>query len=295
MRIDEIPIYAGLATVALLVLDRRLKLHIAWLWCAVPLVIAGFFLPAILAWLGSENYNLVEMLRQDRNHPGARLAVLCLLAPIAASFSVVMWMSGSRLRAVCWAPAGCLVAWGLLRRAVTVESVQDILGAPVLHWPADLEYIVRLSAVYLSFIWFPIFFAMASRYSRRWLTAAAVYSVVLVAMSGAIVDGYARSDNVSEIFRQYGHPWFAAVCLLVPWVAVLCDKAYHSSGLAAATAVIILSSTLACAMLDRAVLLGDIHGLQAGLLPVAITLAAAIMCLLPAVAATRPPPLRPLS
>lgn len=283
MRIDEIPIYAGLVAVALLLLDRRIKLHIAWLWCAVPLVVAGFFLPHALARLGDEHYNLVEMLRQDRVLPGVRLAMLCLLGPLTASCSVAAWLSGARWRAACWAPASCLVAWGVLRRAVTVESVQDILGAPVLHLPADLEYIARLSAVYLSFVWFPVFFTMASQHSRRWLAAGAAFSVALVAMSGVIVNGYTPSDNVPELFRPHGHPWFAAACLSVPWAAVLCDRAYRAIGLAAAAAVLILSSVLACAMLDQAMLLGDIHGLQVNLPAAAAVFAAAAACLLPAV------------
>lgn len=288
MRMDEIPIYVGLVALAVMVFDRRLKFHAAWLWCAVPLAVAGLFLPHALARLGGENYNLVEMLRQDRVLPGVRIAALCLLAPITASCSVAMWMSGSRLLAACWAPAGCLVAWGMLRRAVTVESIQDILGAPVLHWPADLEYIARMSAVYISFVWLPIFFALASRHSRRWLAAAVAYSVALVAMSGAIVSGYTPSDNVPELFRAHGHPWFVSACLLAPWSAVLCGTAYRAAGWLAASGAMVLSSALAGIMLDQALLLGEIHGLQAGPASAAAAFAAAAMCLLPVATTTCP-------
>ena len=290
MRIDEIPIYAGLVAVAMLVFDRRLKLHIAWLWY-VPIVAAGVFLPHVIARLGHEYYNLVEMLRQDRALPGVRLAILCLLGPLTASCSAAMWLSGARWRAVCWVPASCLVAWSLLRRAVTVESIQDILGAPVLHWPMDLEYIARFSAVYLPFVWLPIFFAMVSRHSCRWLAASVVFSIALMAISGVIVNGYTPSDNVPEIFRPYGHPWFAATCLLMPWTAVLCNKARRAFGLIAAAAVLILLSALACAMLDHALFLGDIHGLRADPLMFAAAFASAVACLLPAVAADAGPTL----
>lgn len=282
MRIDEIPIYAGLVAIAILVFDRRLKLHITWLWY-VPIVVAGVFLPHAIARLGDEYYNLAEMLRQDRALPGVRLAILCLLGPLTASCTVAMWLSGARWRAAYWVPASCLVAWGLLRRAVTVESIQDILGAPVLHWPADLEYIARFSAVYLPFVWLPIFFAMVSRHSRRWLAASVVFSIALAVMSGVIVNGYTPSDNVPEIFRPYGHPWFAATCLLMPWAAVLCDMAHRAFGALAAIAVLISSSALACVMLDRALFLGDIHGLRMDFLALAAAFAFAVACLFPVV------------
>ncbi len=285
---DEIPIYLGLMLLAVLVFDRELKLHAAWLWCAVPLAVIGLSLPHLLARLGSENYNLVEMLRHDRALPGVRLAALCILAPLTVSCAVSAWMSGSKLRAACWAPAACLVTWGVLRRAVTVESVQDILGAPVLNFPMDSEYIARMSAVYLSFVWLPIFLSMASMRSRRWLAATAAYSVALVAASGAIVNGYTPSDNVPELFRTHGHPWFAASCLLAPWAAVLCVRAYGAFGLPAAASTAVLSSVLAGVMLDRAILLGDIHGLHVGPSIAATAFAAVVMCLLPAATAPIP-------
>jgi len=281
MRMDEIPIYAGLAILVVLVFDRRLSICTAWLWIAVPLAFSGLFLPHILARLGSENYNLAEMFRQDRSLPGVRLAMLCLLTPFAVSCSASVWISGSRLRALCWVPASCLVTWGILRRAVTVESVQDILGAPVLNWPADLEYIIRLSVVYLSFVWIPIFLTIAFRRSRR-LVVAVVYSVGLVVASAVIVNGYTPSDNVPEIFREHGHPWFAATCLLAPWAAILCRKAYSRFGTAAAIATIGLSSALASVMLDKAVLLSDIHGLQVGFATAASAFAVAVVCIIPA-------------
>ncbi len=285
---DELPICTGIAMVAMLLFGRcRLRFHPAWLWGALPLVMAGLCLPWLLSRLHPTQYNLVELLRQDRMFPGAWLAFLCLWGPLAASWAAGAWQAGFRLRAACWAPASCLVAWGVLRRSVTVESIHDLLGSPVLSWPADLEYVARFSVIYLPFVWLPVLLALLYRRSKGWLAVALAYGVALIALAPLIINGYTPSDNVPELFRPGGHPWFAAVCLLAPGAAVFCERVRRSAGLPAAACALALVSPVAYAMLDRAILLGDIHGLDAGPGALGAAFAAAVAtCLIPAATST---------
>ena len=285
---DYLPICLGIAMAALLLFGRcRPRFHSAWLWGALPLVMAGLCLPWLLSRLHPTQYNLVELLRQDRMFPGAWLALLCLWGPLTASWAAGAWRAGFRLRAACWAPASCLVAWGVLRRSVTVESIHDLLGSPVLSWPADLEYVARFSAIYLPFVWLPVLLALLYRRSKVWLAVALAYGVALIALSPLIINGYTPSDNVPELFRPGGHAWFAALCLLAPGTAVLCERVRRSAGLPAAACALALISPVAYAMLDRAILLGDIHGLDAGPAALGVAFAAAVAtCLMPAATST---------
>ncbi len=89
-----------------------------------------------------------------------------------------------------------------------------------------------------------------------------------------------------ELFHPGGHAWFAALCLLAPWAAVFCERVRRSVGLLAAACALALVSPTAYFMLDRAILLGGIHGLEAGPTALAAAFTAAVAtCLMPAVRA----------
>ena len=284
MRTDILPIYIGIIVTAALLVGQRQKLHQAWLWGALPLVLMGLCLPSLLGRLGTGQHNLVELLRQDTIFPGVYLLGLCMWGPLTAGWAAGVWRSGGGWRTVCWIPASCLVAWGMLRYSVTVESIQDIFGAPIYAWPADLEYILRFSAVYVPFVWLPMFFAL-SRKPWAGIAATILFSAVLFALSPMIVHRYTPSDNVSELFNPGGERRFAALCLLAPWLAVLCDKLRRSSGMLACAFVLVLSSIGASVVLANTIRLGAIHGMNIRTPQLAIVFAIAVStCLMPAVA-----------
>lgn len=110
----------------------------------------AYFLPWII-----ENYaatdNVRELFRSDRSHglsPQTWFLLLCLLVPTSASLAA-RWLLGRRyLLPLLTGLAVPVLGWFCLRFAVTVESIHDILGTPVLNWPYDLEYIARFSVVF---------------------------------------------------------------------------------------------------------------------------------------------------
>jgi len=258
MRADMLPIYVGVATACWLAYRSRGAIRLgAWLPAAAAAAAVGIAAPPLLARLGHDQYNLFELLRTDKPLTGVTLTAICLWIPFTAGCASAMWSSGKRLLAVAWMPAGLLVAWGLLRRAATVESIHDILGGPIFLWPLDLEYIARFAAIYLPFAWLPLVMPPLAM-SRRGLLACAVASASLVIVAPLIIGHYSHADNVRELFKPHGGHWFGAMCLLSPWVVFLCGRARWPAGLALA----ILSSVAAWRLFLLSVEVDTIHGLR---------------------------------
>lgn len=289
IRADEVPIWVGLLLAAILMWgDRRnVKLHTGWLLSAAVLGLTALALPEVLGQLDGSQYNLKELFRADRSLPHFRLMLLCLWGPLTASWAAELWKNGPRWQALCWAPASCLVGWGILRRSVTVESIQDLLGAPVLSLPVDLEYIARFGALYLPFVWLPLFLVILSTSSRRRFAAGAVFSAGLVLAAPTIIQHYSPSDNVRELFHSHGASWFAGLCLFTIWTAVLCGKS-RRVGWWTPAALAVLAAVPAWAMLDRSVRLDHIPGLLLSFPLFAGAFAVTILCLMPALASNRP-------
>ncbi len=114
---------------------------------------------AVMPWI-VEHYaatdNVRELFRTDRKHflsPHAWFLILCLLVPSTASMAGCGWVKRKMLAPLAIALAAPVAGWFCLRFAVTVESIHDILGTPVLGWPFDLEYLARFSAVFCT-LWF---------------------------------------------------------------------------------------------------------------------------------------------
>ena len=95
--------------------------------------------------------NVRELFRADGRFfisPHVWFLLLCLIVPTTASLAVGHLRQRRPGMAALLAVAAPLAGWFCLRFAVTVESIHDILGAPVLGWPLDLEYILRFSMVF---------------------------------------------------------------------------------------------------------------------------------------------------
>jgi len=258
MRIDMLPIYAGVAMACWLAYRSWGGIRLgAWLPAAVAVAAVGLAAPPLLARLGHDQYNLFELLRDDKPLAGITLAAICLWIPFTAGCASAMWSSSKRLLAVAWMPASLLVAWGLLRRSATVESIHDILGGPIFLWPLDLEYIARFAVIYLPFAWLPLVMPPLVA-SRRGLLVCAAVSLILVAAAPAVIGHYSHADNVRELFRPHGGHWFGVMCLLSPWAAFLCGRVRWPVGLALAA----LSSVAAWRLFLLSVEVDTIHGLR---------------------------------
>jgi hypothetical protein len=95
--------------------------------------------------------NVRELFRTDRGHvlrPHTWFLLLCLLVPVSASLTARMLLRRRYRVPIVIALAAPVAGWFCLRYAVTVESIHDILGGPILGWPYDLEYITRFSVVF---------------------------------------------------------------------------------------------------------------------------------------------------
>lgn len=277
--VDTLPIYVGVATACWLAYKGRGELYLRrWLPASFAVVLVGVGILPLFAKLGHDQYNLRELLRTDKPLAGVTLMAICLWIPLTAHAATAMWMSGKRMLAAVWIPVGLLVAWGLLRRSVTVESIHDILGSPTFLWPLDLEYITRFAAIYLPFGWLPLVLPSLAISSRRTMLVCAAVSAGLVAASPMIIANYSHADNVRELFRPNGGYWFGAMCLLAAWTAPLCGLVWRWF---TAPVVLGLATVAAWWLFSLSVDVVSIHGLALAPAMFAATFLFYVFCSVP--------------
>ncbi len=122
-----------------------------------------------------------------------------------------------------WLPTLMLLhialAWTLLRLAVPMESLHDIVGSPVLDWPWEWELIGRFSALFAC--WSCVAFGSALIVTRPmilgttrflWLWACMLALVLPVAY--IVVIQQAATDNLTELIAGNGSP-IAAMWILL--------------------------------------------------------------------------------
>jgi len=205
--------------IAILLLDKSvpdIKIRLLLVMMCI-----GGILPFIFSLLGPKYYNFVELFRTDRILPGVRFMVIWWLGPISAYWAVSFWLDNKWVKAVSCLVGSGLVIWGLLRRSVTVESIDDILGTPVLLWPIDLEYIMRFFVLYSFFMWIPIFCAAMMYWIKRIAFMPICYYCGFVILSPIIINSYSPSDNVRELFTINQCYLFSILCLAIPWIFIV--------------------------------------------------------------------------
>ncbi|MHC5108346.1 MAG: hypothetical protein ACYTHJ_00540 [Planctomycetota bacterium] len=262
-QLDDLPILVALIVVACLLLtkQRAPRVPAASVLAAVIVGLVTLPIPYICERLGAPQYNLAELFRQDTMFPGIRLAFLLMWIPLTARWAADQWRDGARFKAAAWGLSGCVVGWGFLRRSVTVESIHDILGAPILGLPMDAEYILRFGCLYFSLLWLPVFFAVHALASRKGLFTWGTFALILTLAMPAIIQHYSPSDNVRELLRHQGGHFLAVFCLYVTMVAVLCGRVALRNALAIAALAIVPAWML----LSRSMDLSAVHGMRIGL------------------------------
>lgn len=101
------------------------------------------------------------------------------------------------------------IAWVLLRSAVPMESVHDIVGSPVLDWPWEWELIGRFLALYGAVVFLltgGALLAMRLCAGRRGVAVLHWFSIALVLLPllyWVVVRG-AATDNLTELMRDGG-------------------------------------------------------------------------------------------
>jgi hypothetical protein len=103
---------------------------------------------------------------------------------------------------------GC-VAWILLRSAVPMESIHDIVGAPILFWPLEFEIIGRFLALYFMVTFtaalsalIGLRFFMGNKNSAPLKCLA--YGIAFCFISHFIVVAKASTDNLTELMAAGG-------------------------------------------------------------------------------------------
>ena len=157
-------------------------------------------------------YNLRDLLRPD--HRAAAVAFSVALVWMGLGPALVSELMLRRpLAAVglpLWAGGVSVVAWAPVRYAVTVESLYDVLGAPVLEWGWTAELLCRFLALHggvsLLLILAATVVGVAWRRPAGWSWKRVVGLVVwalpwLVLVRLAVVD-WASTDNLTELIRS---------------------------------------------------------------------------------------------
>ena len=133
-------------------------------------------------------------------------------------FLFLRWAGQAQMLALpAWLVIYALVAWLVIRAALPLESIHDIVGAPVLAWPPELElagrYVALHSALALQMIGATLFVQLVFGSGRLasllvWL----MFCALLAWPLHWIVVVAAATDNLTELMRGGGS--FAASTLL---------------------------------------------------------------------------------
>lgn len=202
---------------------------------------------AALLWAAGTARGVPYNVRELFSGPRGWMAVLALplVGNLGAGVPAAMacWLGGGSWRRAAALPAMAVfcgvIAFGLLRATVSVESIWDIVGTPVLHGPGDWEIAGRFVALF-ALIWTLVAggaaaaLALDSREGRRAL-AAWMPGAILVLLAGyVVVVEWAATDNLTELMRGGGDLGGAAALagwfLVVGGGAALASRAVAGSG-----------------------------------------------------------------
>ena len=204
--------------------------RVAAIAAALPVAGIAFAALWIGCWLASGSpsmpYNVRELFAAGPaalTTLGFALVLLATLAPpvwFARRLSGGGWVRAAAYPALVLAHAA--IAWAGLRAVVPLESIHDIVGSPVLHWPGDWEIALRFVALFAGVSVLLGGGALASGAlcgvevagppgaALRWLAAA----LPLLAVSHYVVVERAATDNLVELMAGGGGPlatlWLAA-------------------------------------------------------------------------------------
>jgi len=200
VRMGAVPQHAATQTV------RNALLHYGIAWIVLG---AGIWL---VTHLPGVPYNVRELLYAGHPWRSAFLlsAALCLTIALPA------WLSCWSLQRMRWSfvwPAALVVnaflVWTLVVNAVPSESIHDIVGAPVLGWPAQTESCLRFVSLHTAvalLISGGIAVALMPFHPARWRFALqwSASAMVLAPLLHWVIVTEAATDNLTELMRDGG-------------------------------------------------------------------------------------------
>lgn len=197
---------------------------------AVILALIGLAALSIASWvlvrIPGVPYNVRELFPPGHADVSAVLfAALLLFGGFAPAWVAGLFLKNPRwsLGTPVWAAMVALVAWVLLRLSVTTESIDDILGSPVLRWGWDWEYICRFLAQYGGSAIILIAASAAVGTASRSGTYAGIQTglgllftnLPLLLLVHFVVIEWACTDNLTELIRDDPYPGDAFLMVLV--------------------------------------------------------------------------------
>lgn len=186
-------------------------------FASVRLELAVVLALAAMIFIGSRlpvmPYNVRELV--PAGVVGVVSSVLLALAIhwlFGSHISFISWANQSALRAALlpfWLCAHAMVASTIIMVAAPTESVQDIVGSPVLRWPGDLETFLRLLALDVALALAVI---DAAALVFLWLSprslSFSIFSVGVTAVAAPmlhwVIVTQAATDNLVELIADNG-------------------------------------------------------------------------------------------
>lgn len=177
------------------------------------------FLAYVVGHLPGVPYNVRELFPAGGGGIIAALA-LAMALYLAVNSAFVFLVAGNWRRLVAFPlllPVQGIIIWTLLRMGVPLESIHDIVGAPILDWPWEWEMLLRFLALHQAIatqmLGAVLLVATLCRPSLfagllYWLAVSLVFSWPL----HLIVVEKAATDNLVELMRN--HAVFSASSLL---------------------------------------------------------------------------------
>jgi VanZ family protein len=200
--------------------------HSPWLF-AGGLVLGYALLLLAITHIPAVPYNVRELIAEGYPVFSA-LALACSIAWIFGfpAWAAIHMVTGSR-RPTYLLPFLLLhgiVAWILLRVAVPLESIHDIVGSPILGWPWEWELIGRFICLFA--LWTVVSFGAGFLTLRSWLPKAgsflwvwAAVALALLPVVNVVVIQQAATDNLTELLAGGGTPmaflWLTAGLFMI--------------------------------------------------------------------------------
>jgi VanZ family protein len=190
---------------------------------AAAAAVAWLVIREVCAWKGAP-YNVRELFpSRHREVYQATFAVLLVWIGFGPA-----WVGGLLVRRPglvklmpIWSAMVGLASWVLLRLSVTMESLADILGSPVLGWGGDWEFICRFiglqSIVSLVLIVAAVTVGGVNRLGfsggLKRGAAAGLWALPWLCLAWVSVRVWSRTDNLVELIRHEPFKWAGPACL----------------------------------------------------------------------------------
>lgn len=184
-------------------------------WLFVTGLVLGIALLLLaITHISAVPYNIRELISAD--YP--IFSALLLACSVILSFGFPVWavirLAAGRQQPLAL-PKMILIhagiAWVLLRLAVPLESIHDIVGSPILNWPWEWERIGRFMALFV--LWSVTLFGAVMITLRTWVPNYSrllwmwiIISTLLFPVSYFVVIKQAATDNLYELLDGGGTP-----------------------------------------------------------------------------------------